>query len=130
MHEGVFSCKEFEFVVCSDEWVSSLLSQVGSDSLGKSSVGVKSGTDGSAALGDLVNEDEGLFNALNISLELLDVGGELLAEGEGRGVHQVSPADLDDVCELVSLCGQRADEALERREQLLVYFAHGSDVHH
>ena len=63
--------------------------------------------DGRAAGGELVEVVEGQLDPPHVGVELGDVAGELLAEGEGDGVHQMGPADLGDAGERLRLGRQR-----------------------
>lgn len=88
-----------------------LLCHVFGKLLGESDVGVEACSDSSAALRELIDVLEGLVDALKVVLELVDVGRELLAKGDGSGVLGVGSTDLDDVGEFVTLLGQGFDQA-------------------
>jgi hypothetical protein len=52
-----------------------------------------------------------------VGVELSHVARELLTQGERDGVHEVGPADLHDVGELVDLGRQRLAQRPDRRQQ-------------
>ncbi|MNJ54621.1 hypothetical protein D3C77_500700 [compost metagenome] len=62
-------------------------------------------------------------------VELGDEGGQLLAEGDRRGVHHMGAAGLHQVGMAGGLLGQPTGELGQRRQQLVVYGAHGAQVH-
>ena len=70
-----------------------------------------------------------LLDTLDAVLDLLGVAGKLLAEGEGRGVLGVGAADLDDLGERLRLVVERVPELLQGRDQAVVDFLGGGDVH-
>ena len=51
--------------------------------------------------------------------DLGGVPGELLTERDRRGIHEVGPARLHDVGELVGLARERSGKVLERRQEIL-----------
>ncbi len=65
---------------------------------------------------------------LDAVAHLRGVAGELLAEGDRGGVHQVGAAGLHDVRELRCLRLQATREQLERRDQVCCDRLHGGDV--
>src|SRR5207245_8595488 len=84
-----------------------LVRQVAPDTLGEFGVGVQAGADRGAAERDLAQPLERRAHA---RVSLTDLGGvtaELLAEGDGDGVHQVRAPGLDNVVELHRLRLQR-----------------------
>ena len=67
--------------------------------------------------------------APEVGVELGHVAGELLAEGEGHGVHQVGAADLGDAGEGVGLGGQGVPQVADRGQQPVGDLLHRGDVH-
>ena len=70
-------------------------------------VRVQAGADRGAAQRQLVEMRQGVVDRPQGMVELRDVAGELLAQGQRRGVLQVGAADLDDVLERHGLGCQR-----------------------
>lgn len=105
MDEGVLGGEQFEFVNSRDEWVSRLLGQISSNGFCETSVGVKSGSNSSAALSNLVYMFKCLLHAHMIPLEHRHIGTEFLTQGQWRGIHQVSTSDFDNVGEFISFAG-------------------------
>jgi len=66
-------------------------------------MGVESRADGGAADGEGLQTGKALAEAGEVGIEHGDVAGELLTEGDGSGVLEMSAADLDDVGELFGL---------------------------
>ena len=56
----------------------------------------------------------GLIDAGDSVCDLLCVSGEFLAEGEGCGVHEMGPADFDDVVEGLGFLGESVAEFCKR----------------
>ena len=77
----------------------------------------------------LVEAREGLLDPLEVGVELGHVAGELLAQREGDGVHQVGPADLGDPGEGLGLGGERVAQAPHRGQQARGQLLGGGDVH-
>src|SRR5205807_8975821 len=78
---------------------------------------VQTGARGGTAERDLSHLRQRVADAARAEANLGRVARELLAEGHGNGVHQVSPARLDDVVKLARLAGKGSLELLERRQQ-------------
>jgi hypothetical protein len=57
------------------------------------------------------------------------VAAEFLAQRQRHGVHHVRAAHLDDGFELGGLPGQHVAQVAQRRQQAVVHFARGGDVH-
>lgn len=79
--KSVLGGQSFELVRSGHKVVASLLGEVLSDLLSETNIGVEASADGSATLCDLMDIDKSLLNTQGAVLELVDVGGELLAEG-------------------------------------------------
>src|SRR5260370_40346018 len=86
-------------------------------SFGKFGMGIEAGADGGAADGEIVEAVEGHGDAAAVAIEHVDVAGKFLAEGERRGVLQVSAADFYDVGELFGFGVERVAKSLDGREQ-------------
>ena len=80
-------------------------------------LGVDAGADRRAADVHLPEPVGGLRQLLPVALHGVAVGGELLAQPDGRGVLQVGAAGLDDVVELGALGQQRRGQEVERGER-------------
>ena len=100
VHEGVFGSQGLELVLRSSKFITCLLLEVLGDLLSEALIGVEAGADGRTSLRDLVDVLEGLGDAFVTVAQLVDVTGELLAEGQRRGILGMSPSNLDDVVEL------------------------------
>lgn len=129
LDEGVVGGKGLKLVRGGDKRKASEVSNSGGDFLGESLAGVKSGSDSGSSGGKLVEARKSRLDTGDRVVELLDVGGELLAEGERDGVLGVGTADLDDVLELFGLVVQGGAEFLEGWEQTGVDFTTDGDVH-
>ena len=98
-----------------------LLRQPGDDRGGEARRDVDAGADGAAAEGQLADAGQRVAQPLGRLLDLGRVAAELLAEGHGRGVHQVRAAGLHHVGEWPAACrgatwpGGRAPGAGGRR---------------
>jgi hypothetical protein len=57
------------------------------------------------------------------------IAAELLAEGDGHGIHQVRPTRLDDVVELTRLRLERRRQLVERRQEAVDELVEGGEVH-
>ena len=79
---------------------------------------VEPGAHGGAAQRELAEVGQRRLDVLEAVVELRDVAGELLAQGQRRGVLQVGPADLDDVAEGFGLGVQRAPQAPHVRDDV------------
>ncbi|KAI3478944.1 hypothetical protein L1887_59065 [Cichorium endivia] len=102
---------------------------LGGDLLVKANVGVEAGADGGAALGELREARQDGLDAEDGVVDLLDVAGELLAEGERRGVLEVGASDLDDVVELGALLVEGGAEVLEGGDEVVGDLGDRGDVH-
>lgn len=85
--------------------------------------------DGSTALSEHAQVLQSPLDPLDTPLDLGDVAAKLLAEGQGRGVLQVRPPDLDDVVKRLALVFERGVQLLERGDELGVDLHDGGDVH-
>jgi hypothetical protein len=81
-------------------------------------VRVETGPDRGSAERDLSDVRQRRLDPLAAEPHLRRVAAELLADRHRDGVHQVSPAGLHDVGELLRLLRQGPLEALERRQQV------------
>ena len=97
-----------------------LLLQARAHLLGEPRVGVQPRAGGGAPERDLPDVHERRLHALLAKRDLGGVAGELLAERDRHGVHQVRAAGLDDVLKAFRLARERALELLERGQQLVL----------
>lgn len=97
----------------------------------KTDKGVDTRTDSGAALGQKAQITEGALDTLDAVVELGDIAGELLGEGERGGILQVGAANLDNLLslELVNLGLKSVAQGLNGGEQLSFGLENGSDVH-
>ena len=77
---------------------------------------------------DLTDPPQGRTHPVRAQPDLSGVAAELLAEGDGNGVHQVRAAGLDDVGELLGLALQRGCEPIHRRQQVVGHLAERRQV--
>ena len=96
------------------------LLQPRADLLGELRVRVQAGAGGGAAERDLPDVHERGGTRSCAERDLRGVAGELLAERDGDGVHQVRAPGLDDVLKAFGLLRERALELRERRQQLVL----------
>src|SRR5690606_33527997 len=92
-------------------------------------MGVDAGAHGGAPQGQLA---QGLQDILQTADGMFNHGGvaaELLAQADGRGVHQVGAADLDDVIEGLGLFRQGVPQPPEGGQQVVGQAFQGGDVH-
>ena len=88
------------------------------DAVGELGVGVDAGAGRGAAERDLPDPAERAADPLGAEPDLGGEAGELLAERDRDGVHQVGAAGLDVVGELVALAVERRDERVDGRQQV------------
>ena len=88
---------------------------------GELGVRVQAGAGRGAAERDLRHLRQRVADPLGAEADLRGVPGELLPERHRHRVHQVRPAGLDDVVELLRLGRERLLESLERRQQLVAW---------
>ena len=100
--DGVVGGEGFEFVGGGAEGRAGHAGDLGGDGGVEAGEGVEAGTDGGAALGEEAEVREGAVDTGDAVVELGDVAGEFLAEGEGGGVLEVGAPDLDDLRELLA----------------------------
>ena len=89
---------------------------------------VDAGAHGGAAERDLGDAGEGGVDALDAVADLGGVAAELLAQGDGGGVHEVRAAGLHDVLEFGGLALQRLRQVAEGRDQVVDQRGRGGDV--
>ena len=95
--QGVVSRERLELVGGRDERIAREPGQLGGHAHGELGVCVQARADGRAAQGQLAQMRDRLFDMLEPVVEKLDPARNLLAERQRSRVHQVRPADLDDV---------------------------------
>ena len=92
-------------------------------------MGVQPGPGGGPAQRQLPDPRERCAHAVGAQRDLRRVSGELLAERDRHGVHQVRATGLDDVRELSGPRGEGGGEGVHRGQQVRVDLAEGRDVH-
>lgn len=105
------------------------LGDLSSDSLVEALEGVQTSTDGGTTLSQVAEVGDASLDTLNVAVELSDVAGELLTEGERGGVLQVSTTDLDDLVELLNLDLESIAQAPQGRQEGVLQLHNGSNVH-
>src|SRR5690606_14046 len=70
---------------------------------GELTMGIEAGADGRASLGEREKARQGRTDLVRGERDLRRIAGEFLAEGNGRRILKVGPADLDDSGELPGL---------------------------
>ena len=90
---------------------------------------VEAGADRRAALGQLHQHRQALLDARDAVLDLLGIAGELLAQGQRRGVLGVGAADLDDARPAPGLVVEGVAQHLQGGDQAVDDFLGGGDVH-
>ena len=93
-----------------------------------SGMGVEPRAGGGAAERDLPDAAESRANALRSESDLGGVSGELLSERDRDRVHQVRPAGLDEVGELIGLALQGGAQLVQRGEEVGVDLAQRRQV--
>jgi hypothetical protein len=91
-------------------------------------VGVEAGADRGAAQRQLADPGQGVGDPLGPLAGLGGVAGELLAEGDRDGVHQVGAPGLDHVAQLGRLGLQRPGQGVQRRQQVVAGRRQGGQV--
>ena len=92
-------------------------------------MGVQAGPDCGAADGERVERRQRRLDERLGMVELGDVAGELLAQGQRRGVLQMGAADLDDAGESGGLRRERRAQPRQRRQQRAHDAERGGKVH-
>ncbi len=130
LDHGVVGGQRLKFVRGGAEGQSGNGGHLPGDRFVPADLGVEAGADGGAADGEAVQPRlQGRLHAVNAQLHLGGIAGELLAEGERRGVLQVSATDLDDAGKLALLRLQGGLQFGQRRQQHLHGLHAGGDVH-
>lgn len=131
LDNGVVGSESLELVGSSDELLAGHLADLGGNGLGEAHESVDTGTDSSSSLSKLLEVRERALNTLETLVELGNVAGELLGEGQRSGILQVSASNLDDVLglELVNLLLESVAERLDGGDQAVLDLENGSNVH-
>jgi hypothetical protein len=129
LDDGVVGGEGLELVGCGDELGAGHLGDLLGNALGEALEAVQAGTDGGSTLGQHAQTGKGRLDALNAVLELGNVARELLAEGQGSSVLQVSATNLDDLLECLALGLDGVLEGDQRRQERLLEVENGGDVH-
>ena len=104
-------------------------SDFGGDVFGVASRRVEAGTDGRSSEGEFGHHAKGVFGGADAVVELLDVAGKFLTQGEGGGVHEVRSARLDNVLERFTFCSQNGAQMLHAGKGHVDYLEVGRNVH-
>ena len=97
--------------------------------LGEAGVRVQAGAGAGAAQRDLAHVHERVSNPLAPQRDLRRVAGELLTERDGRRVHHVRAAGLDDAFERSGLARERPFELRQRGEKLVLGDVERGELH-
>lgn len=131
LDDGIVGSKSLELVGCRLELGSSHLRNLLSNALSEAFEGVDTGTNSSATLGQLAQLRQAGLDSLDAEIKLSYISRELLRQGQGSGILQMRPANLDDLLglELINLLLQRIPQALHARYELILNFQDSGDVH-
>ena len=94
-----------------------LMPEVPHDDSRELRVAIEAGPDGSAAQGQFLDGGQRIAGPQLGVFDLLRVSGKLLSEPHGRGVHQMSAANLDDVPEFLRLLQELRGQIFERVDE-------------
>jgi hypothetical protein len=129
LDDGVVGGKSLELVGCGDELGAGHLGDLLGNALGEALEAVQASADGGSTLSQHAQTGKSRLDTLNAVLELGNVARELLTEGQGSGVLQVSATNLDDLLERLALCLDGVLEGNQRRQKRLLQVQNGGDVH-
>lgn len=105
------------------------LGNLGSNGLVEALEGVQTSADGSTTLGQVAEVGQRILSALNVTVKLGDIAGELLAKGKGSSILQMGTADFDELVELLHLGLESIAQALQGRDEDVLKVQDGSDMH-
>ncbi|GAA3047234.1 hypothetical protein GCM10020000_29160 [Streptomyces olivoverticillatus] len=128
LHQPVAGALGLEVVAGLGQRQSGGAGDLGDHGAGEAGRGVDAGAHGRAAQREFGEAGQRGAQPFHAVTDLGGVAAELLAEGDGRGVHQVGAARLDDVGELLGLALQRLGEVLQGRHQIAGDRGGGRDV--
>jgi hypothetical protein len=97
--------------------------------LRESGRGVDAGAHGGAPERHFGDAGEGRLHALDAEAHLAGVPAEFLAEGDGRGIHQVGASGLDGRLPQLGLLLERHGKVLHRRDEGVEQVTGHRDVH-
>ena len=129
LHDRIVSGQRLELVGSGDERIAGEPRDPRRGPLGKLRRRVEPGADRGAAQSQLIQAGQRALDSLPSARDLFRVAGELLAQGERHGVHQVRAADLDDRRERVALGRQRLLQPRRSRQQAPAQRRRGGHVH-
>jgi hypothetical protein len=129
LDDGVVGGKSLEFVGCGDELGAGHLGDLLGNALGETLEAVQASADGGSTLSQHAQTGKSRLDTLNAVLELGNVARELLTEGQGSGVLQVSATNLDDLLERLALGLDGVLEGNQGRQKRLLEVQNGGDVH-
>lgn len=129
LDDGVVRGQNLELVRRGLEFRAGQLGNFLSDAFRKALEGVQARADGGTALREETEVRQAGLDTLNAAVQLGDVTGELLAKCQRRSVLQMGAADLDNLLESIDLLLKRIAQAGESREQGVLEFQDGGNVH-
>ncbi len=127
--ERIVSREGLELVGGRDERVPGPLRQLHRHAGAELGMGIQAGADGRPAERQLAEMGDRFLDVIDALVEEFHPAGDLLTEGQRSRVHQVRPADLDDVLEGFGLSGQSVAERLDRGNQAVSEHLDGRHVH-
>lgn len=131
LYNSIMGGEDLELVRRSLELGAGHLSDLLGNGLGKALKGVDAGADGGTTLSEEPEVRKAGLDALDARVELGDVAGEFLGEGQGGGVLEMSTANLDNVLslEVVNLLLERIAEGLQGGDEITLKLEDTGDVH-
>ena len=109
---GIVGGEGFKLVGSRYEGLAGEFRDFGGYVLGVACRGVEAGANGCSAEGEFGHHAECVFDGPDAVVELLDVAGKFLAQGEGGGVHEVRSARFDDVFKRFTFCSENGAQML------------------
>src|SRR5690625_4663436 len=128
LHQSVAGALRLEVVAGLAERKAGVGDDLGDDPAGETLGGVDAGTDRGTAQGQLGHARHDGLEALDTVAHLSGEAGELLAEGDRGGVHEVGTAALDHGGELARLAVEGAFQVPQSRDQVVGHGGRGGDV--
>ena len=124
----VLSALCFEMIFCFVKFDARPLFQVPQNFLRQIDVPIQASADRSSAQRKLAQNFDRFLRAFFRIGNLLRVAGKFLAKPDRRRIHQMGPADLDDVPEFFRLRFKRALQFFQRRDETVLQLFGRADV--
>jgi len=129
LNNGVVGGERLELVGSGDELGAGHFGDLLSNALGEALEAVEAGTDSGSTLSKHAQTGKSRLDTLDAVLELGNVTRELLTEGQGSGILQVSATNLDDLLELLALGLDGILKGDQGRQERLLEVDDGGNVH-